>query len=68
MYSKKNNHSGGMSYDQKTEFPIIIYNNPPMSKVNLEFETISRLGKIENIIGIKDSSGNYPLVERLKRS
>ena len=50
---------------EKTEFPIVIYHNPVMTKVRVEFETIFRLSKIENIIGIKDSSGDYPLVERL---
>lgn len=50
---------------EKTKFPIVIYHNPVMTKVRIEFETIFKLSKIENIIGIKDSSGDYPLVEKL---
>jgi len=52
---------------EKTGFPIVIYHNPAMTKVHIEFKTIFKLSKIENIIGIKDSSGDFPLVEKLIR-
>lgn len=38
--------------------PIILYNIPQNTGNNLEPETVGRLAKLPNIIGIKDSSGN----------
>lgn len=38
--------------------PIILYNIPQNTGNNLEPETVGRLAKHPNIIGIKDSSGN----------
>ena len=39
-------------------FPVLLYNVPPFTGLNLEVETVSALSSHENIIGIKDSSGN----------
>lgn len=44
---------------ERSPLPVIIYNNPIMTKVGLEFNTILELSKHPNIIGIKDSSCNY---------
>jgi 4-hydroxy-2-oxoglutarate aldolase len=41
-----------------SEIPIIIYNMPACSGIDLTAETIAELSKHSNIIGIKDSSGN----------
>jgi len=41
-----------------TDLPIILYNNPGRTGVNLSLELIVRLSLIENIVGIKDSSGD----------
>lgn len=41
------------------EIPIILYNIPPRTGVNLGVETVKKLSKIDNIVGIKDSSGNF---------
>lgn len=38
--------------------PIILYNFPSKTGMNIEPETLKKLANIENIIGIKDSSGN----------
>jgi len=40
------------------KLPILLYNNPGRTGVNLNPDTIARLAKIDNIVGIKDSSGN----------
>lgn len=42
-----------------TDFPIILYNVPGRTGINLSAETTLRLAKIENIIAIKEASGNY---------
>jgi len=41
-----------------TNLPIILYNNPGRTGVDLSLDLIVRLSKIENIVGIKDSSGD----------
>jgi 4-hydroxy-tetrahydrodipicolinate synthase len=38
--------------------PIILYNVPPRTSVNIEPATLLRLAEIENIIGVKEASGN----------
>ena len=41
-----------------TDLPMIIYNNPERTGIDLSVNLIVRLSQINNIIGIKDSSGN----------
>lgn len=43
---------------EQVELPIILYNIPSNTKLNIEPVTVGRLAKISNIIGIKDSSGD----------
>jgi 4-hydroxy-tetrahydrodipicolinate synthase len=38
--------------------PIILYNVPGRTGVNIEPATVNRLAEIENIVGIKEASGN----------
>jgi 4-hydroxy-tetrahydrodipicolinate synthase len=44
-----------------TALPILLYNNPTRTGVNLAAETVARLAELENIVGVKDSSGNLSL-------
>jgi len=39
-------------------FPIVLYNVPGRTGVNLEPTTVARLAEIDNIVGIKEASGN----------
>ena len=41
------------------DIPIILYNIPGRTGANLEVETVEKLSEIKNIVGIKDSSGNF---------
>jgi len=41
-----------------TPLPIILYNVPSRTGVNIDPATVRRLAEIENIIGIKEASGN----------
>ena len=43
---------------ESTDLPIILYNNPGRTGINLSIDLILRLSQIENIVGIKDSSGD----------
>jgi 4-hydroxy-tetrahydrodipicolinate synthase len=47
-----------------TSLPIIMYNIPSRVVVNMEPETIARLSKIDNIIGVKEASGNMEHVAK----
>lgn len=43
---------------EAVEVPMILYNIPNNTNINIEPETVKELLKIDQIIGIKDSSGN----------
>jgi 4-hydroxy-tetrahydrodipicolinate synthase len=43
---------------EATNLPVMIYNIPGRSSINIVPETIIRLSKIENIIAVKEASGN----------
>lgn len=43
----------------KTDLPIIMYNFPARVGVPIEFETVAHLAKHPNIVGIKESTGNF---------
>jgi 4-hydroxy-tetrahydrodipicolinate synthase len=44
---------------KETDLPILIYNMPARTGINVEYPTAVKLSKIKNIAGIKDSSGNF---------
>ena len=52
----------------KTNIPIIIYNIPGRSIVDMTIETMIELSKIKNIIGVKDATNDLfrPLLTRKK--
>jgi len=52
---------------ESTNLPIIIYNIPGRTSVNVLPETMARLAEISNIVAIKESSGNMDQVSELKR-
>ncbi|WP_196607483.1 4-hydroxy-tetrahydrodipicolinate synthase [Pectinatus frisingensis] len=41
------------------DMPILLYNIPARTGNNIDFKTVKKLTTHENIIGIKDSSGNF---------
>lgn len=43
------------------DLPILLYSNPGRTKVPIAVETVAELADVENIIGIKDSSGDMSL-------
>jgi 4-hydroxy-tetrahydrodipicolinate synthase len=48
-----------------TSLPCILYNVPSRTVVNLSAETVIRLSQIDNIIGIKEASGNLDQISRI---
>jgi 4-hydroxy-tetrahydrodipicolinate synthase len=53
-----------MTIAENTSLPIIMYNIPSRVVVNMESETIARLSKIDNIIGVKEANGNMEHVAK----
>lgn len=47
-----------------TSLPIIIYHMPQRTNNMLTPETVAQLNKIDNIVGIKDSSGDLELIQK----
>ena len=45
--------------------PIILYNVPPRTNVNIDPGTVRRLAEIENIIGVKEASGNISQITQV---
>ena len=47
------------SVAKAVDLPILLYNIPGRTGNNIDWKTVKRLASFENIIGIKDSSGNF---------
>jgi 4-hydroxy-tetrahydrodipicolinate synthase len=47
---------------KETDLPIILYNVPGRTSVNMLPETVERLSGIKNIVGIKEASGSLPQI------
>ena len=41
-----------------TALPIMLYNNPPAYRVNIELESLARLAAVPNIVAIKESAAD----------
>jgi 4-hydroxy-tetrahydrodipicolinate synthase len=50
---------------EATELPIVLYNIPARTGVNLESATTLRLAEIKNIVAMKESSGNLAQIGEL---
>jgi 4-hydroxy-tetrahydrodipicolinate synthase len=50
---------------EEVDIPQVIYNIPSRTGVNLQPETLAKLAKIKNIVGIKEASGDLGQVARI---
>jgi 4-hydroxy-tetrahydrodipicolinate synthase len=50
---------------EAVELPVLLYNIPGRTGVNLEPATVLRLAELKNVIGIKESSGNITQITEL---
>ena len=48
------------------DLPVVLYNVPGRTAVNMLPETTARLAKIKNIVGIKEACGNLDQIKKLK--
>jgi 4-hydroxy-2-oxoglutarate aldolase len=70
-YSEKMNTVALVDYfttiADNTDIPILIYNVPKFTHVNIGADAVARLSEHPNIIGLKDSSGDVPQLATFKR-
>lgn len=52
---------------ESTSLPVMLYNIPGRSVINMEPETIIHLSKISNIVAVKEASGNLDAVTAIIR-
>ena len=64
--TQKGLYSHFEAISKSTRLPIIIYNIPGRSIVDMSTETMKSLFKIENIVGVKDATSNIPRVYESK--
>tara|TARA_B100001123_G_scaffold224799_1_gene253103 strand:+ start:826 stop:1713 length:888 start_codon:yes stop_codon:yes gene_type:complete len=55
------------SINDNCSIPIIIYNIPPRSVVDMSVDTMARLFELKNIIGVKDATGDLDRVDQQKK-
>ena len=53
---------------ESTDKPIVLYNVPGRTGVNMSAETALRLAEIDNIVAIKEASGNRGQIEEILRN
>jgi len=70
-YYNKGNNEGFIRHFKEiaknVKIPIILYNVPSRTGVNLSIEVIEELSKVENIVGIKEASGDISYVAEISR-
>ncbi len=49
------------------DIPLVLYNVPGRTSQNLQTETVARLAEIDNIVALKESSGNFDQASQLRR-
>ena len=55
------------SINDNCSIPIIIYNIPPRSVVDMSVDTMSRLFELKNIIGVKDATADLNRVDQQRK-
>lgn len=71
-YYNKPNQDGLYAHfkaiNDAVDIPIFLYNIPGRSVVDISVETMGRLAKLKNIVGLKDAGGDLARVARQRRA
>ncbi len=51
---------------ESADIPVVIYNIPPRSVVDMTVQTMAKLAKIKNIVGVKDATNDLTRPTRTK--
>lgn len=65
MFVRPNNkelYNHFKSVADSVDIPVMLYNNPARTGVNIDSDLLKELSEIDNIVGIKDSSGDMTLI------
>ena len=49
---------------ESSELPVVLYNFPQMTKITMTPDTVAKLAAHPNIIGVKDSAGDFVSMQR----
>jgi len=50
--------------NDEVDIPLVIYNIPPRSVIDMSVETMTRLSKLKNIMGVKDATADIARVSK----
>lgn len=68
-YYNKPNDRGMLAHfravAESCDLPLILYNVPGRTSINLKPELVAELAKLENVIGIKEASGNLSQISAI---
>lgn len=53
---------------EQADIPVVIYNIPGRSVVDMSVETMARLAKLPNIVGVKDATANLTRPQHTRRA
>lgn len=53
---------------EAADLPVLLYNIPSRTAANLEPATVARLAEVDNVVGIKESSGSIMQITEILRS
>lgn len=53
---------------QAVDLPVILYNVPSRTGVDIPVEVYARLCQVPNVVGVKEASGNLPKIARIRRA
>ncbi len=56
------------SINNCTGIPLVVYNNPGRSCIDIQIDTMLRLFDLKNVVGLKDSSSDVTRATQLKKS
>lgn len=52
---------------ESTELPVLLYNIPSRTACLIEPETVLRLAELDNVVGVKDTTGDFQSLSRIVR-
>ncbi len=52
---------------EEVDIPVMLYNIPSRTGINMSMETVKRLSELKNIVAIKEASGNLEQMAQIKR-
>ena len=58
--SQEGLYAHNAAINEAVQLPVLVYNVPARTSVDISNETLARLAKLPNIVGVKDATGDLP--------